>query len=93
MRTTIVLNEDLLNEVKNLSGAKSKRAAVERALEEFVRRRKARKLIELEGKMELWADISYQTGNSTVATDEFGTLRAWVGTEVVFESETKPMVK
>jgi Arc/MetJ family transcription regulator len=53
MRTTIVLNEDLLNEVKNLSGAKSKRAAVERALEEFVRRRKARKLIELEGKIEL----------------------------------------
>jgi Arc/MetJ family transcription regulator len=53
MRTTIVLNEDLLNEVKTLSGAKSKRAAVEKALEEFVRRRKARKLIELEGKMEL----------------------------------------
>jgi hypothetical protein len=25
MRTTIVLNEDLLNEVKSLSGAKSKR--------------------------------------------------------------------
>ena len=53
MRTTIVLNEDLLNEVKTLSGAKSKRDAVEKALEEFVRRRKARKLIELEGKMEL----------------------------------------
>jgi Arc/MetJ family transcription regulator len=53
MRTIIVLNEDLLNEVKTLSGAKSKRAAVEKALEEFVRRRKARKLIELEGKMEL----------------------------------------
>jgi len=53
MRTTIVLNEDLLNEVKTLSGAKSKRDAVEKALEEFVRRRKARKLIELEGKMDL----------------------------------------
>ena len=53
MRPTIVLNEDLLNEVKTLSGAKSKRDAVEKALEEFVRRRKARKLIELEGKMEL----------------------------------------
>jgi Arc/MetJ family transcription regulator len=53
MRTTIVLNEDLLNEVKTLSGAKSKRDAVEKALEEFVRRRKARKLIALEGKMEL----------------------------------------
>ena len=57
MRTTIVLNEDLLNEVKTLSGAKSKRAAVERALEEFVRRRRARKLIELEGKMELSCTI------------------------------------
>jgi Arc/MetJ family transcription regulator len=53
MRTTIVLNDDLLNEVKTLSGAKSKRDAVEKALEEFVRRRKARKLIALEGKMEL----------------------------------------
>ena len=53
MRTTIVLNEDLLNEVKTLSGAKSKRDAVEKALEEFVRRRKARKLIELEGKVDL----------------------------------------
>jgi Arc/MetJ family transcription regulator len=53
MRTTIVLNEDLLNEVKSLSGAKSKRDAVEKALEEFVRRRKTRKLIDLEGKMEL----------------------------------------
>ncbi len=53
MRTTIVLNEELLNEARALSGAKSKRAAVEKALEEFVRRRKARKLIELEGKMEL----------------------------------------
>jgi len=53
MRTTIVLNEDLLNEVKTLSGAKSKKAAVEKALEEFVRRRKARRLIDLEGKVDL----------------------------------------
>jgi Arc/MetJ family transcription regulator len=53
MRTTIMINDDLLNEVKTLSGARSKRDAVEKALEEFVRRRKARKLIELEGKMAL----------------------------------------
>jgi len=32
MRTTIVINEDLLDEVKTLSGAKSKRDAVEKAL-------------------------------------------------------------
>ncbi|MBP8695251.1 MAG: type II toxin-antitoxin system VapB family antitoxin [Syntrophobacterales bacterium] len=53
MRTTIVINEDLLDEVKTLSGAKSKRDAVEKALEEFVSRRKARRLMELEGKLDL----------------------------------------
>ena len=53
MRTTLVLDEALLEEVRALSGAKSKRAAVEKALEEFVRRRKARRLIELEGKLDL----------------------------------------
>ena len=37
-----------MDEVKSLSGAKTKKEAVEKALEEFIRRRKARKLIELE---------------------------------------------
>ncbi|OPZ24184.1 MAG: hypothetical protein BWZ01_02933 [Deltaproteobacteria bacterium ADurb.BinA179] len=53
MRTTIVLDEALLEEARAISGAKSKKAAVEIALEEFVRRRRARRLIELEGKLEL----------------------------------------
>ncbi len=53
MRTTLAIKEKLLDEVKSLSGAKTKKEAVEKALEEFVRRRKAKKLIELEGKIEL----------------------------------------
>ncbi len=53
MRTTLVVREELIEEVKALSGAKTKKDAVERALEEFVRRRKAKKLLDLEGKMEL----------------------------------------
>jgi len=53
MRTTLVINEELLNEAKTLSGAKTKKEAVEVALEEFIRRRKAKKLLELEGKIEL----------------------------------------
>ncbi len=53
MRTTLVVKEELIEEVKALSGAKTKKDAVERALEEFVRRRKAKKLLDLEGKMEL----------------------------------------
>ena len=53
MRTTLAINEDLLNEAKRLSGAKTKKETVEIALEEFIKRRTARKLLELEGKVEL----------------------------------------
>jgi Arc/MetJ family transcription regulator len=53
MRTTLAIKEKLLEEVKTLSGVKTKKEAVEMALEEFIKRRKAKKLIELEGKVEL----------------------------------------
>ena len=53
MRTTLAINEELLNEVKLLSGAKTKKDAVEKALLDFIRRRKAKKLLQLEGKIEL----------------------------------------
>jgi len=53
MRTTLVLKEALLEEAKALSGAKTKREAVEKALTEFIRRRKSHKLLDLEGKLEL----------------------------------------
>lgn len=53
MRTTLAIKEKLLNEAKALSGAKTKKEAVEKALEEFIRRRKSKKLIDLEGKVEL----------------------------------------
>jgi Arc/MetJ family transcription regulator len=53
MRTTLAINEELLNEAKELSGAGTKKEAVEVALEEFIRRRKAKKLLELKGKIEL----------------------------------------
>jgi Arc/MetJ family transcription regulator len=53
MRTTLAVREDLIEEVKALSGVKTKKDAVEIALEEFVRRRKAKKLLDLEGKVDL----------------------------------------
>jgi len=53
MRTTLAIKEKLLEEVKVLSGVGTKKEAVEMALEEFVKRRKAKKLIELEGKIDL----------------------------------------
>jgi Arc/MetJ family transcription regulator len=53
MRTTLAIDEKLLDEAKKLSGAKTKREAVEIALHEFVMKKKARKLLDLEGKVEL----------------------------------------
>jgi len=57
MRTTLAIKGELLEEVKELSGAKTKKEAVEKALEEYVKRRKAKKLIGLEGKIELSSDL------------------------------------
>jgi Arc/MetJ family transcription regulator len=45
LRTTISINEDILEEAKKLSGAKTKKETIELALEEFVRRKKVKKLI------------------------------------------------
>ena len=48
-RTNLVLQESLLEEATRLSGEKTYSRAVERALEDFVRRAKARKILELRG--------------------------------------------
>jgi Arc/MetJ family transcription regulator len=48
-RTNLVLSEDLLEEATRLSGEKTYSRAVERALEEYVRRIKARQILELRG--------------------------------------------
>ena len=58
MTTTLSIREDLLKEVRELSGVKTKKEAIERALEEFVRRRRAKRLIELEGKIDLSFTLS-----------------------------------
>jgi Arc/MetJ family transcription regulator len=52
MRTTLAIKEQLLEEAKTLSGARTKKETVEIALDEFVRRRRAKKLIDLEGQVE-----------------------------------------
>lgn len=48
-RTNLVLDEELLEEATRLSGEKTYSRAVERALEEFVRRARARSILELRG--------------------------------------------
>ena len=48
-RTNLVLDERLLEEATRLSGEKTYSRAVERALEDFVRRIRARQILDLAG--------------------------------------------
>lgn len=48
-RTNLVLDEQILEEATRLSGEKTYSATVQRALEDFVRRIKARQILELAG--------------------------------------------
>ena len=48
-RTNLVLDEKTLEEATRLSGEKTYSAAVMRALEDFVRRARARRILELRG--------------------------------------------
>ena len=48
-RTNLVLPEELLEEATRLSGEKTYSRAVERALEEFVGRARARRILDLRG--------------------------------------------
>ena len=61
MRTNVVLDDDLLAEALRLSGAKTKKDVISRALEEFVTTRKRRNLLELEGKISFRDNYDYKT--------------------------------
>jgi Arc/MetJ family transcription regulator len=67
-RTNLVLDENLLDEATRLSGERTYSRAVERALEDFVRRAKARRLLDLAGSG-LWE------GNLAVVREDRGIYR------------------
>jgi Arc/MetJ family transcription regulator len=52
MATNLSLDPDLIERVLELSGERTKKAAVTRALKEFVARRTQKRLLELMGKLE-----------------------------------------
>ena len=57
-RTNLVLDEALLEEATRLSGERTYSRAVERALEDFVRRAKARRILQLSGSGLWQGDLS-----------------------------------
>jgi Arc/MetJ family transcription regulator len=60
MRTNIVIDDGLMEEALRLSGAKTKRDAVHKALEEFIAGLKRRDLKEIRGKIEFAAGYDYK---------------------------------
>jgi Arc/MetJ family transcription regulator len=62
MRTTLEIDDTLLNEVVALTNAKTKGKAVNKALEEFLRRRRIEELREMLGTMDLvdnWYELRH----------------------------------
>ena len=57
VRTNIVIDDELLAEAQRLCGASTKRATVEFALQELVRRRERRKVLDLQGRVEWAGDL------------------------------------
>lgn len=64
MATNLSLDPALIDEVLALSGEKTKRAAVTRALEEYVARRRQKRLLDLMGKLEWAPDYDYKRERS-----------------------------
>ncbi len=52
MATNLSLDPDLIDRALAISGERTKKAAVTRALEEFIARRKQKDLIDLMGKLD-----------------------------------------
>lgn len=64
MATNLSLDPELIDRALELSGEKTKKAAVTRALEEFIARRRQKGLIELMGKLEWDHSFDYKAERS-----------------------------
>lgn len=58
MRTNIEIDDELLAEAQDLAGVSTKRATVHYALEELVRRKARRRVLELRGHVDWEGDLS-----------------------------------
>jgi len=64
MATNLDLNPQLVQRALEVSGERSKKAAVTRALEEFIARRRQRRLLDLMGKLEWDQGFDYKSERS-----------------------------
>ena len=64
MATNLSLDPDLIDRALELSGERTKKAAVTRALEEFIARREQKHLLELMGNLEWDNSFDYKAERS-----------------------------
>lgn len=65
-RTNVVLDDELLEKAKDLTGMKTTREVVDHALRELVRHKRQRKLLELKGKIDWEGDLQAMRRGRTV---------------------------
>lgn len=64
MATNLSLDPKLIEQAVKVSGERTKKAAVTRALEEFIARRKQKHLLDLMGKLEWDTDFDHKAERS-----------------------------
>ena len=64
MATNLSLDPKLIEQALKVSGERTKKAAVTRALEEFIARRKQKHLLDLMGKLEWDTEFDYKAERS-----------------------------
>ena len=64
MATNLAIDPELLERAVEVSGERTKKAAVTKALQEFIARREQRRVVELMGKLEWDDSFDYKTERS-----------------------------
>jgi Arc/MetJ family transcription regulator len=64
MATNLQIDPELLEQALRVSGEKTKKAAVTRALQEFIARRKQRELLDLFGSLDWDPEYDYKAERS-----------------------------
>jgi Arc/MetJ family transcription regulator len=64
MATNLSIDPALIEQALEVSGEKTKKAAVTRALQEFIARRKQKRLLELMGQLEWDGSFDYKAERS-----------------------------
>ena len=64
MATNLSIDPALIEQALEVSGERTKRAAVTKALEEFIARRRQKKLLDLMGKLEWDSSYDYKSDRS-----------------------------